>query len=85
MPPMPRGGGGGTSSPQGQDELNIALFRATVQEDLGAIHRLLQLGANPLARNKAGYTVTGLAAERNRNKSLDFFLSLGLKPEKPSL
>ena len=44
-----------------------------------------QLGANPLSRNKAGYTVTGLAAERNRTKSLNFFLSLGLTPEKPLL
>ena len=73
------------SGAQGQPELNAALFKATVRDDLGAIHRLLQLGANPMARNKAGYTVTGLAAERNRTRALDFFLSLGLQAEKATL
>ena len=76
---------GAERSAQGQPELNAALFKATVRDDLGAIHRLLQLGANPMARNKAGYTVTGLAAERNRTRALDFFLSLGLQAEKATL
>ena len=85
-PAVPGGGRRGAErSAQGQPELNAALFKATVRDDLGAIHRLLQLGANPMARNKAGYTVTGLAAERNRTRALDFFLSLGLQAEKATL